>query len=86
MRELVTDVAELSGRKPPTHALPTVLMKAGIPFGPVVGKLMGFPPNLGELIRTSDGVRIRVTDAKARSELGFAPRSLRDGLRETLAA
>jgi dihydroflavonol-4-reductase len=86
MRELVTAVAELSGREPPKHALPTPLIKSGIPFGPIVGKLMGFPPNLAELIRTSDGVRIRVTDAKARSELGFAPRGLRDGLEATLAA
>jgi dihydroflavonol-4-reductase len=86
MRELVTAVAELSGRKPPQRAMPTPLIKSGIPFGPVVGKLMGFPPNLAELIRTSDGVRIRVTDAKARSELGFAPRGLREGLEKTLSA
>jgi nucleoside-diphosphate-sugar epimerase len=86
MRELVTAVAELSGRKPPSHALPTPLIKTGIPFGPVVGKLMGFPPNLAELIRTTDGVRIRVTDAKARSELGYAPRPLREGLQLTLQA
>jgi dihydroflavonol-4-reductase len=66
MRQLVTQVAELSGRKPPKRALPTPLIKTGIPIGPVVGKLMGFPPNLAELIRTSDGVRIRMTDAKAR--------------------
>jgi dihydroflavonol-4-reductase len=85
MRELVTTVAELSGRKPPTRALPTPLIKAGIPIGPVVGKLMGFPPNLAELVRTSDGVRIRMTDAKARSELGYAPRGLREGLQKTLA-
>jgi nucleoside-diphosphate-sugar epimerase len=86
MRRLVTEVAEQSGRKPPRLAMPTVLMKAGIPFGPLIGKAMGFPPNLAELIRTSDGVRIRMTDAKARSELGYAPRPLREGLRETLAA
>ena len=85
MRDLVTTVAELSGRKPPTRALPTTLIKAGIPIGPVVGKLMGFPPNLAELVRTSDGVRIRMTDAKARSELGYAPRGLREGLQKTLA-
>jgi dihydroflavonol-4-reductase len=86
MRQLVTAVAELSGRDPPKHALPTPLIKTGIPFGPLVGKLMGFPPNLGELIRTSDGVRIRVTDAKARAELGYAPRPLREGLKLTLPA
>jgi nucleoside-diphosphate-sugar epimerase len=85
MRDLVTTVAELSGRKPPQRALPTALIKAGIPAGPAVGKLMGFPPNLGELVRTSDGVKIRMTDAKARNELGYAPRPLREGLRQTLA-
>jgi dihydroflavonol-4-reductase len=84
MRTLVTTVAELAGRKPPTRAMPTAAMKAGIPFGPIVGKLMGFPPNLGELIRTSDGVKIRMTDAKARSELGYTTRPLRQGLAETL--
>jgi nucleoside-diphosphate-sugar epimerase len=79
LRELVTTVAELSGRKPPTRTMPVALMKAGIPFGPLVGKLMGFPPNLAELISTSDGVKIRTTDAKARSELGYSPRPLREG-------
>jgi nucleoside-diphosphate-sugar epimerase len=86
MRTLVTTVAELSGRKPPTRALPSAAIRAGIPFGRLIGPLMGFPPNLGELVRTSDGVQIRMTDAKARRELGYRTRSLRDGLRETLAA
>jgi hypothetical protein len=61
-------------------------MKAGIPIGPVIGKLMGFPPNLAELIKTSDGVKILMTDAKARRELGYTTRPLREGLRQTLAA
>jgi nucleoside-diphosphate-sugar epimerase len=47
---------------------------------------MGFPPNLGELVRSSDGVAIRMTHAKASEELGYAPRPLRDGLAETLGA
>ncbi len=86
MRELVTTVAELSDRKPPRRALPTLVMKSGIPIGPLVGKLMGFPPNLAELIRTSDGVAIRMTDEKARRELGYSTRGLREGLAQTLAA
>jgi dihydroflavonol-4-reductase len=86
LRDLVTHVAELSGRKPPKRAMPVAAMKAGVPFGPVVGKLMGFPPNLAELIRTSDGVKIRMTDAKARNELGYSTRPLKEGLRETLAS
>jgi nucleoside-diphosphate-sugar epimerase len=86
MRDLVGKVAEVSGRKAPTRALPTALMKLSIPIGPLVGKLMGFPPNLGELIKTSDGVTYWASDAKARRELGYSPRDLDTGLRETLAA
>jgi nucleoside-diphosphate-sugar epimerase len=60
------------------------MMKVAIPIGPVVGKVMGFPPNLGELIKTSDGVTFWMTDQKARDELGFEPRDLDTGLRQTL--
>src|SRR5439155_3157573 len=86
MRDLVGKVAELSGRKAPTRALPTALMKLSIPIGPLVGKLMGFPPNLAELIKTSDGVTYWASDAKARAQLGYRPRDLETGLRETVAA
>ena len=61
-------------------------MKLGIPIGPVVGKLMGFPPNLAELIRTSNGVTFWMTDDKARAELGFHTRDLDSGLKQTLDA
>jgi dihydroflavonol-4-reductase len=84
MGELVDKTAELSGRKPPRITMPPALMKLAIPIGPVVGKLMGFPPNLGELIRTSDGVTFWMTDEKARRELGYQARDLDTGLRQTL--
>jgi nucleoside-diphosphate-sugar epimerase len=84
MGELVDKTCELSGRKPPKLPMPAAMMKLAIPIGPVVGKLMGFPPNLGELIKTSDGVTFWMTDKKAREELGFAPRDLDTGLRQTL--
>jgi dihydroflavonol-4-reductase len=84
MGELVDKTALLSGRKPPRVTMPPALMKLAIPIGPVVGKLMGFPPNLGELIRTSDGVTFWMTDEKARSELGYQARDLDAGLRQTL--
>ena len=48
--------------------------------------MMGFPPNLRELIKTSDGVTYWATDAKARRELGFEPRALDEGLQQTVAA
>jgi dihydroflavonol-4-reductase len=84
MGELVDKTAELSGRKPPRLPMPAAMMKLAVPIGPLVGKLMGFPPNLGELIKTSDGVTFWMTDQKARDELGFAPRDLDTGLRQTL--
>jgi dihydroflavonol-4-reductase len=84
MGELVDKTAELSGRKPPRLPMPAAMMKLAVPIGPLVGRLMGFPPNLGELIKTSDGVTFWMTDQKARDELGFAPRDLDTGLRQTL--
>jgi dihydroflavonol-4-reductase len=86
MRDLIEKVAEISGRKAPKRELPVAAMKMAIPIGPLVGKAMGFPPNLRELIRTSDGVTFWATDEKARRELGYAPRDMDTGLRQTLAA
>jgi nucleoside-diphosphate-sugar epimerase len=86
MGDLVDKTAELAGRTPPRITMPALLMKLAIPVGPLVGKLMGFPPNLGELIRTSDGVTFWMTDEKARRELGYQPRDLYTGLRQTLGA
>ena len=84
MGDLVDKTCELTGRKPPRIPMPAAMMKLAIPIGPVVGKVMGFPPNLGELIKTSDGVTFWMTDQKARDELGFEPRDLDTGLRQTL--
>ena len=84
--DLVDKVAELSGRKPPRFTMPSVMMKASAPLGPVIGPLMGFPPNLREMIKVSDGVTHWARDDKARRELGFAPRDLETGLKQTLGA
>jgi nucleoside-diphosphate-sugar epimerase len=85
MGELVEKVCEIAGRKAPTREMPPALMKMAIPIGPLVGKALGFPPNLRELIRTSDGVTFWAKDDKARRELGYAPRDMDTGLRQTLA-
>jgi dihydroflavonol-4-reductase len=85
MRELVEKVSEIAGRKAPKRVMPAGLMKMAIPIGPLVGKAMGFPPNLRELIRTSDGVTFWAKDDKARRDLGYAPRDMDTGLRQTLA-
>jgi nucleoside-diphosphate-sugar epimerase len=85
LRELVTTTARLAGRKPARLEVPAALVKAMIPLGPLVGRLMGLPPNLRELISASDGVTYWATDAKARRELGYAPRALESGLSEMIA-
>jgi nucleoside-diphosphate-sugar epimerase len=86
MREAIEMVARVSGRKPPTRDLPTSLMKAMIPFGPLVGKVMGQPPNLRELISSADGVTFWASYEKAQRELGYSPRGMEEGLRQTLEA
>ena len=86
MRDAVETVAGLSGRKAPKHALPTPVMKALVPIGPLVGKLMGQPPNLRELISSADGVTFWASHEKASRDLGYAPRGMEEGLRQTLEA
>jgi len=82
--DMIRKVADISGRKAPSLTMPVSLMKMEIPVGPVVGKMLGFPPNLRELIRSSDGVTYWAKDDKARRELGYAPRDMDTGLRQTL--
>jgi dihydroflavonol-4-reductase len=86
MGEVIDKTAELSGRKPPRLKLPPLLAKLSAPLGPVVGPAMGFPPNLKEAIRASNGVTYFARDDKARKELGYSPRDLEEGLRQTLEA
>ena len=86
MREAIETVAAATGRKAPRYAMPTALMKALTPVGPLVGKMMGQPPNLRELISSADGVTFWASHEKASRELGYAPRGLEEGLRQTLEA
>jgi dihydroflavonol-4-reductase len=85
MRGILEKVAQIDGKKPPKRNLPTGLLKAMAPAGPVVGRLMGMAPNMRELISASDGVTYWAKDDKARTRLGYKPRDLETGLRQTLA-
>lgn len=86
IREAIETVAAATGRKAPKRAIPTALMKAMIPIGPLVGRAMGQPPNLRELISSADGVTFWASYEKAERELGYQPRGLDEGLRAMLAA
>jgi nucleoside-diphosphate-sugar epimerase len=85
-REAIETVAAIAGRKAPKRAMPVWLLKGLTPVGPLVGRMMGQPPNLRELISSADGVTFWASYEKARGELGYEPRALELGLRQTLEA
>jgi nucleoside-diphosphate-sugar epimerase len=86
MRELIGAVGRVADKKPPKRAMPTGMLKLMAPAGPLVGKVMGQPPNLRELISSADGVTFWAKHDKAMAELGYSPRGLEAGLRQTLEA
>jgi dihydroflavonol-4-reductase len=86
MRELLMKAAQAAGRKPPRLTMPTALVRALSPLGGMLGPLLGQPPNLRELVSASHDVTYWASDAKARSELGYAPRDLDTGLRQLAEA
>jgi nucleoside-diphosphate-sugar epimerase len=86
VRDAIEIVAGISGRKAPKHAVPVPLLKALTPVGPLVGRLMGQPPNLRELISSADDVTFWASHEKASRELGYTPRGMEEGLRQTLEA
>lgn len=75
----LSQMIDLVAPQPVRLTVPTGLIKAAIPFGPLVGRAMGTGPNLRELISASDGVTYWASHAKAQRELGYEPRGLADG-------
>ena len=86
MRELIATVGRVAGKEPPKRAIPTPMLKAMTPMGGLVGKIMGQPPNLRELISSADGVTFWAKHDKAMGELDYSPRNLEQGLRDTFTA
>jgi dihydroflavonol-4-reductase len=84
--DIATAVTRIAGKKPPRGNLPPVLIKMAVPFGPLVDRMMGLEPNLREMIRSAEGVTYWARADKAERELGWRPRGLEQGLRDTLAA
>jgi len=82
--ELIDKAAAIGGKKPPRMKVPPVLLKAMIPVGRWVGPPMGLPPNFREMISAAHNVTYWAKDDKARRELGYAPRDLDAGLRQTI--
>lgn len=85
LRDLVETLAEVSGRRAPRFTVPTPVLKTMAPLGRVIGPAMGVGPNLRELVSAGEATYYATHD-KATAELGYAPRSLKEGLRATLEA
>jgi len=83
-REAVRRAAAVAGRKPPRLTVPTRLLSAISPLGGIIGPLLGVAPNMRELIRAAGRVTYWTSDAKARTELGYAPHDFEWGLRTVL--
>lgn len=86
MRGLIAVEAAILGRKVPKLVIPAKLVRALHPLGRLVGPALGAGPNLREMVDSADGVTFWATSDKAKSELGYDPRSLEVGLRQTLSA
>jgi dihydroflavonol-4-reductase len=83
--EVLRELADVSGRRPPTRTVPTGLLRALVPAGPLVSRALGLPPNLRELVRCTAGATYWASSDKAMDELGWTPRPLRAGLSELVA-
>lgn len=73
------DLAATIGRhEPPRLRIPTALLRAMAPFGPLIGQ-----PGLDEVISAAAGVTYWASSARAEAELGFTTRAIDAGLRDT---
>jgi dihydroflavonol-4-reductase len=84
--QLIDKAAQIGGEKPPRMTVPPLVLKAMIPVGRFVGPAMGLPPNFREMISAAHNVTYLARDDKARRELGYQPRDLDTGLRQTISA
>lgn len=79
IRDAMAICAKAAGRRLPRLTIPMALIRLGTRIGPGRGEMLGLPPNLSEVLKTTDGVTLWATHAKATAELGFAPRALAIG-------
>ena len=84
MGDVLAALAQVAGKRKPFAALPSFLVRAMVPVGRFVAPVLGFPPNLRELLSSSDGVTFWARSDKAQRELGWTFRPLAEGLATVL--
>jgi nucleoside-diphosphate-sugar epimerase len=83
LRDAIEIAARLGGHRAPRLRLPTALLRALAPVAGRIGPVGGLPADLRETIAASAGVTYWASSRKATEELGFTPRDLEAGLRDT---
>ena len=81
LAEAIELAATTGGHRPPRVRIPTGLLRAVAPLGPLIGQ-----PNLAEVISASSGVTYWASAARAEAELGFSARPIGAGLADTFGA
>lgn len=81
LRDAVDIAARIGGKTKPRLRIPSGLLRAMAPIGPLIGQ-----PNLREVVSASAGVTYWASADKAKRDLGFAPRDIEQGLRDTFDA
>lgn len=76
VRQVFERLARVLGRRPPRFDAPYLPLRLAALFR----------ADIREILTSSRGVTFWATDARARAELGYAPRDLEAGLRETFAS
>lgn len=86
-RDVLRLAEEITGVKPPRLTLPPALARASAALLRPLAAVVRLPPMYHpETLRVAAGTTYWGSDGKARRELGWSPRPLRDGLAETLRA
>ena len=78
LADVVALAAAAGGHRPPRLRIPTGLLRLVAPAGRLIGRA-----NLRELIASGAGVTYWASSAKAERDLGFRPRDLEQGIRDT---
>jgi dihydroflavonol-4-reductase len=86
IRDALAAAARVGGRGLPRLEIPDAIARLAARTPPAVSRAMGFPDDLGEVVRAGLGVTYWGSSAKAATELGYAPRDLASGLRATFDA
>lgn len=79
LRGAVATAYAAGGHRPLVVPVPNILLRLVAPLGALLGR------NVREILSASAGVTYWGGDRKARRELGYAPRDLLTGLRQTFA-